>query len=858
MSVTLKVRGLRLPGAPAPKLFDAAIRGSSGGDDNVFLPRDYVEVVEAIDLSSAARSAAGRVPRDVEVADGEVLILEMADGVTIVTTAAKLAAAMERVDPSAFEDGKLVLRGALRDRTAVARGGPVGEGVEALFSKIFRTVVGAVVDPIVESAREELAKMTGVDDVDGQVGVSWLGTKALMHAIESRLDRQPGLYRWVNAELGKALGEKELAADAKEGPLLVFVHGTGSNTAGSFQELQITSRTYWHAFERTYGDRIYALEHRTLSQSPIENALALAEALPRGARLHLVTHSRGGLVGDLMCIDPELPDLAAAYAVDERALDEKDPDARAQLVAELERAHAEQRKTLASLAALLDEKEIRVERYVRVACPARGTRLAGGNIDVFLSGLLTLIGWVPGLAGNPVYSAFKRAVLEIVKNRTRPQLVPGIEAMLPSSPLARFLEAARVRDGVELGVISGDTQGEGLLAKLGLFFTDFMFDRENNDLVVDTDSMSGGIARPGNARVLFDQGQEVTHFGYFSNQETRAALADWLIEADLAQVTSFARLPEAEPELGLEAQRTADRGIARARGGEANALPTVVVLPGIMGSHLQIGGADRVWFSPTDLALGALKKIRWSAKDVDAETIFAMFYGRICRHLLATHEVVRFPYDWRLSLDVLADRLAERLRPILNGKRAPIRFLAHSMGGLVVRALAAKHPDVWDDVMRKRDARFVMLGTPNQGSYAIVEALLGKSDTVRSLAVLDLTQSLEAILDIVGEFRGALQLLPRPGFREARGDETGDLYAAKTWTALKKEMSDFWFGDGVAATPSAAALAGGAWLWQNDRGLATHADKIVYVHGCAENTPCGMKRWAAAGRCWARRGATAR
>jgi CHAT domain-containing protein/pimeloyl-ACP methyl ester carboxylesterase len=843
MSVTLKVRGLRLADAAAPKLFQSATRGSSGGDDNVFLPRDYIEVREAIDLSSAARSGAGRVPREVEAGDDEVLILEMADGVTVVTTAAKLAAAMERIDPSAFEDGKLVLRAALRDRTTAVRG-TIGEGVEALFTKIFRTVVGAAVDPIVESARKELAKTLGTDDVDGQIGVSWLGTKALMHAIESRLDREPGLYRWVNAELGDVFDDDDerLAADAKEGPLLVFVHGTGSNTAGSFQELQIASRSYWQAFERTYGDRIYALEHRTLSESPIENALALAKVLPRGARVHLVTHSRGGLVGDLLCIDPKAPDLVSAYALDDRMLGEKDPDARAQLVADLERAHDEQRTALAALAALLAKKGIRVERYVRVACPARGTRLAGGNIDVFLSGLLTLIGWIPQLAANPVYWAFKRAVLEIVKNRTKPQLVPGIEAMLPNSPLGRFLEAARPLDGVEVGVISGDTQGENFLARLGLFFTDFMFDRENNDLVVDTDSMSGGIARPANARVLFDQGQEVTHFGYFSNQETRTALADWLIEPDLAAVGGFARLPEAEPELGADDQRAADRALVRSRGSDGSAVPTVVVLPGIMGSHLAIGGTDRVWFSPTDLAVGALRKIRWDASDVGPETLFAMFYGRISRHLLATHDVVRFPYDWRLPLDVLADRLAERLRPLLQSKRAPIRFLAHSMGGLVVRALAAKHPDVWDEAMRRRDARFVMLGTPNQGSYAMVEALIGKSDMIRSLAVLDLTQSMQEILDLVGEFRGALQLLPRPGFKEAADDQAGDLYRADTWVALKREMRDFWFDDEVAATPSADALSEGAWLWSNDRALAAHADKIAYVHGCAESTPCGMKK----------------
>ena len=87
----------------------------------------------------------------------------------------------------------------------------------------------------------------------------------------------------------------------------------------------------------------------------------------------------------------------------------------------------------------------KVQRYVRAASPAQGTLLASGNFDLFLSGLLTLIGQVPFFFGSPLYSAFKRVVIEIAKNRTNAHLVPGIEAMLPDSPMARLLRDAPVR-----------------------------------------------------------------------------------------------------------------------------------------------------------------------------------------------------------------------------------------------------------------------------------------------------------------------------------------------------------------------------------------------------------------------------
>jgi hypothetical protein len=172
-----------------------------------------------------------------------------------------------------------------------------------------------------------------------------------------------------------------------------------------------------------------------------------------------------------------------------------------------------------------------VQRYVRVASPAQGTKLASGNLDFFLSGLLTLIGQVPFFFGSPIYSAFKRVVLEIARKRTNAHLVPGIEAMLPDSPMVRLLRDAPVRAGLEMAVIAGDIEGGNLLKRLGVLLTDFLFfDSVDNDLVVDTASMFAGIAPQARARALFDRGADVSHFRYFTNIDTRAALRDWLVE----------------------------------------------------------------------------------------------------------------------------------------------------------------------------------------------------------------------------------------------------------------------------------------------------------------------------------------
>ena len=51
-----------------------------------------------------------------------------------------------------------------------------------------------------------------------------------------------------------------------------------------------------------YDDRVYALDHPTVGVSPIANALTLVNACPQGARLHLLTHSRGGLVAEVLAL----------------------------------------------------------------------------------------------------------------------------------------------------------------------------------------------------------------------------------------------------------------------------------------------------------------------------------------------------------------------------------------------------------------------------------------------------------------------------------------------------------------------------------------------------------------------------
>ena len=868
-SIALKLTGIPIANPALPAALRPALRAAGPAPSDDFLPAGYVKVTSAFDVGKRSRSTAeGRIEKTIPAADDEVVVLEMADGVTVITSVAKLEQSLKRVKPEALElDGVLNLD-ALHERADESRG-IIGDTVSDLVVRVFTLTVGDVADPIIDAAKRKLAEWLGGKAEEklqeySELGVTGLGTKALMWAIENQLDRKPGLYRWQHglgqpADLVK-LTAADLAEDAKEGPLLVFVHGTGSSTLGSFGDLQKISTNDWNRLEAKFGERVYGFEHLTLSESPIQNAIELATQLPKAAQVNLVTHSRGGIVGDLLCLDNFSDALIEQFKSDLPEPGDVPEDDRERMKNEIANAHAEQRGQLHDLRALLQDRRLVIQRYVRVAAPARGTLLASGNFDVFLSALLTLIGRVPYLYGNPLYSAFKRVVLEIAKNRTNAKLVPGIEAMLPDAPMARFLASAKPQASTQFAVISGDTEGGGLLKRLGVLFTDYaFFSGVDNDLVVDTGSMYAGIAREAHGRALFDQGPTTSHFNYFQNDATRAALREWLTSENTEALDLFKSLPGEvmEPSLLEDSARIA--AARRSRGGEAAeaSLPIVVVLPGIMGSHLWRNAKDRVWFDFPDLATGGLAKLAWSAgtgtdvgDGVTPEKLFDMSYGDLCLYLMDTHRVERFPYDWRLPLNILASQLEDFLRRLLdetNNPPRPIRLLAHSMGGLVVRALIHQSPQLWDEIMGRTDARFIMLGTPNQGAHSMVEALIGKSDTLRSLARVDLQHDLQGILNIIGEFRGALQLLPKSGFHDVGESQFDEYYSVTRWSALKAEMKDFWFGDRVAAVPSEAALNQGKWLWDRD-GLATpalperHADKTIYVHGSAPLTAGGIQK----------------
>ncbi|MBS1189198.1 MAG: hypothetical protein H6R10_990 [Rhodocyclaceae bacterium] len=609
--------------------------------------------------------------------------------------------------------------------------------------------------------------------------------------IASRIDDKKQLGLFGCPLSGDAPQLTNVPVPRTDEPLLVLIHGTLSSTAGGFGELWKTRKESLQRLSRFYGDRSFALEHKTLTETPIDNALQLAEALPANARLHLVSHSRGGLVGELLCRGSRLDGNG------------QPADPFEDIDFNLLKDDASQLGKLKRLNDVLKEKRFRVERFVRVACPARGTSLASDRPERLLSLLVT-----PFMAdSSPLDLSFLGLgedvvwlISTIVKERTNPEAIPGVAAQRPDSPLVSLLNRATVKVDTDLRVIGSDYRSDGILMPLADGASEALFGGEN-DLVVNTPSMYGGAERAGKAWYYLAKEPGTWHCNYFGRQETTGMLVDGLLNNDAA-LSAFKDLTQAPDRNAYIARgAAADMGLPerelltlrppRAEGSK----PLLVLMPGIMGSELNLG-QFRAWVDVPLLLAGKFSSFSLDngAKNITPKALMDMSYGPIFDYLSQTHEVLPFPYDWRQSFDQegkrLADYLAQQVLPAALKNKRPVRILAHSMGGLLVRRAIAFSEDAadpaqqwWERLKSLPTSRFVMSGTPNRGSWLLPYVLAGRENLVKTLAGADLAHSLEETLETIATFDGFLEMMP---------DEAGvDYFDPATWQTLHS-----WDGSG--------------------------------------------------------------
>jgi pimeloyl-ACP methyl ester carboxylesterase len=245
----------------------------------------------------------------------------------------------------------------------------------------------------------------------------------------------------------------------------------------------------------------------------------------------------------------------------------------------------------------------------------------------------------------------------------------------------------------------------------------------------------------------------------------------------------------------------------------------VIVVPGIMGSQLGLLRTaplpnDIVWVDPIDIQIGRLATLRLPGTAGPSEGrvvslgVVLYSYLKLKLHLRAAGLAVSFhDYDWRLGIDELGRTFAERLR---NEPAKRLAIVAHSMGGLVSRAAVAL-PGA------ERVERVLLLGSPNSGSFATIQALRGTYAVVRKIARLANEASAEDLAgEIFNTFPSLYHMLP------------ADLLDAGVWPS-------------VGPRPK-AELLGHARAMQST--LAQPDSRFTCIVGIGEETVTSVRRRA--------------
>ncbi len=184
--------------------------------------------------------------------------------------------------------------------------------------------------------------------------------------------------------------------------------------------------------------------------------------------------------------------------------------------------------------------------------------------------------------------------------------------------------------------------------------------------------------------------------------------------------------------------------------------------------------------------------------------------------MASSHDAVAFPYDWRQSIEESARKLAGEVEKKLaerqsNGRKLPVRFIAHGMGGLVVREYARENQERWKELTREGGG-FLMLGTGNRGNWGVARLLAGRARLVRMLALLGRHSDAEVVAILQG-CRGLIDMLPM------------EMYDPNQWRT----------------TRPAPAVLSASRAWREElEAAANPSGRIWYVAGTAASTPEGV------------------
>jgi hypothetical protein len=486
--------------------------------------------------------------------------------------------------------------------------------------------------------------------------------------------------------------------------------------------------------------------------------------LPENVNLHVISHSRGGLIGEILSHyhsgnaqrgfnEARWKSFVKAY--DPALLNEMNKTALA--------------------------KKITIDKFIRVACPAQGTELASKRLDHYLNALINVI-QISFPAAAPVLKVLNSLLADVLSCKEDSDVLPGIEAMVPDSVFQRTLNHQSQILNAPLTVVAGNSKFA--MSKRGFINVLIkLYYWRQNDWIVDTQYMLRGTPRHAQFPVMIDEGEFVNHFGYFENKRSQTAIRFALQAAN-------DNLPEYFEWMTPQQAIDYDRGILMGsyESDEYNdQKPILFILPGILGTNLSLNGKE-VYLKFDKLAAGGMKDLAIEVQNITPSSIIGNFYGKFADEMKADFNVIAFGFDRRKSVADSAQLLADKINAIKpHIGNQPICFAAHSMGGLVMRQFMLDHSALWKELQDRNGFRLLFCGSPLGGSYLIPEVLVGQGSRIRQMSMVDITSSSDELLEVFSKYQGIQDLLPI----DARSHDFG---IKSTWDKmLQKTKPGSWF-----------------------------------------------------------------
>ncbi len=642
------------------------------------------------------------------------------------------------------------------------------------------------------------------------------------------LKNQAGLFR-----VDEIFRLNTLEPTIAGGTYLLFLHGTASSTNGSFEDLckpLDSKKDTWDYITKTYGKNILALQHESLTKTPLENVLDLVKALPADATFDIISQSRGGLVGEVFSrFCSGIGDNKGFTPAEINVLRNEYPSDFFEVY----------QRQINEISSIVKAKKFKIRRFIRSACPAHGTTLASSRLDTLVNVLVNGFGYITGWEDTKEFIALKKLAAAVVDCKNQVDILPGLEAMNPSSPFIKVLNNPNIGPDAylidnSLSIISGNAKASFSLKGL-LIIVSKLFYKHKNDLIVDTASMYLGTRR-GNGtdkklvQFCFDEGKEVNHFNYFKNgSKTNMDLQEALKTEWGKPIAGFEEVKDSAIN---DMNRIVVLGALGAEIGEYSAnevsgkKPIVIIIPGIMGSNLSVGN-NLTWLSYMKVVKGDLSKLAISAPNVSANSVIATSYKKLGTYLNSTYDVITFPFDWRKQLNTLTKDFAKKIEELL-AYRQPIKIIAHSMGGVLVRDFMVTQTATWNTLNDSSSFKLLFLGSPLGGSFRIPAVLFGQDDIIDKLSKLDFKHNKKELLDIFTKFPGILSLLP------LSTDTANDFAKLETWKTLAA-------GDSSWPMPTQDDLNNFAAYRDGilNANTSVNFKNAIYIAGKDKSTPCG-------------------